>query len=171
MAACPRQPLALAARRLFQETSSPFSSWPRWVLLVPPEGEFRQPVGREPLSILHPTAACQDRQQQAEMLQEESPPAGILGEGNHPAETRRQSHGNAAPAARREEEEWGALVPPPGWEAQPHTGLRPAAGASRGLAVPGVASPGWLRGLHSSEAQEFCLALGQGRGAGTSEPH
>lgn len=36
----PQQPLRLAARRLFQETSFQFPNWPRWVLLVPLEGVF-----------------------------------------------------------------------------------------------------------------------------------
>lgn len=43
----PQQPFGLAARRLFQETSFQFSSWPRWVLLVPLEGQSRQLAGRE----------------------------------------------------------------------------------------------------------------------------
>lgn len=63
-----------------------------WSLRRGSSGSLRAGSSR---SIPHPAAACQDRQRQAEMLQEESPPTGILGEGDHPVETRRRSHRDA----------------------------------------------------------------------------
>lgn len=105
-------------------------------------------------SIPHPAAACQDRQWQAEMLHEESPPTGILGEGDHPVETRRRSHRDAG--RRRNGACWWV---PWGWKRWPHAG--PGGGALVGL--------GCAAGSSRSRAASWPHGLGiqPGSGAGT----